>query len=94
MDKNWKDWDIVITGGDVKEKAAYVYSCMKACANLPEPEKNIRLLVEHFTGCHDFVWDAPTQGQARHKAGERPEECGGCYALAPFKEKQNERPLD
>lgn len=45
MSKHWKDWDIVITGGDVEKKGAYVYSCLNECAGLPEPEKNIKELV-------------------------------------------------
>lgn len=67
----------------------YIFDHVCACANLPEPEKNIRELVEHFQVCHDFTWDNSVQGQARHKAGERPDECGECHTLAPFKEKNN-----
>lgn len=63
-------------------------AAIRASANLPEPEKNIRELAEFFGACHDRVWDHSIQGQARHKAGERPEECGGCHAFLPFKEKK------
>ena len=91
MNKNWKDWDIVITGGDVKEKTAYVYSCMKACANLPEPEKNIRELAQAarlVVGEIDTD-EAGTRLPPSRQSIDRLEK-----ALPPFKEKQNERPLD
>ncbi len=78
------------TATQAVKDAARIVACVNACANLPEPEKNIRELVAAATGAQLCICSALCiQGKPHINACKYL-----THTIAPFEEKKNERPLD